>query len=285
MRFWFIDGHRDQFSVRRMCEVLEVSPSGYYAWRSRSESDRSREDRRLRVLIRVIHKESRASYGSRRVYRELLERGESCCRHRVARLMREEGLRAKKRRKFSTTTDSRHSHPVAANLLNQDFHVETPDSRWAGDITYLRTREGWLYLSVLLDLCSRFVVGWSIRENLGAELTLEALERAVELRDPQPGVMHHSDRGAQYTCVEYRERLESLGMTVSMSRKGNCFDNAVVESFFDSLKTELGDEAFDTRDQARAAVFDYIEVFYNRQRRHSSLDYQSPAHFERELAA
>ena len=277
--------HRDEFSVRAMCRALKVSSSGYYGWCGRPESTRSREDRRLLMKIRMAHTRSRGTYGSPRVHEDLREDGETCGRHRVARLMRKDGLAGKKRRKFRCTTDSKHSHAVAPNLFDQDFTVETPDAVWAGDITYLRTREGWLYLAVLIDLCSRYVVGWSLSESLEPTVTLRALERAVELRRPASGVIHHSDRGTQYTCPDYRDELDRLQMTVSMSRKGNCWDNASVESFFDSLKTEIDIEVFDTRDDARAAIFDYIEVFYNRHRRHSSLGYLSPADFERRRAA
>jgi transposase InsO family protein len=195
--------------------------------------------------------------------------------------MREDGLIGAKAKQFRKTTDSKHSDPVAANLLNQEFTVEAGDRVWAGDITYLRTREGWCYLAVLLDLHSRFVVGWSLSSSLDRELPLAALEQAVARRRPGPGLMHHSDRGCQYTCGEYRDRLEELGMIASMSRTGNCYDNAVVESFFDSLKTEIDHELFDSREHARREVFEYIEVFYNQRRRHSALDHISPAAFER----
>ena len=283
MKFRFVHEHVQEFSVRVMCRVLAVSRSGYYAWCSRPESTRSREDRRLLAKIRAFHHRSRGSYGSSRIHADLREDGESCGRHRVARLMRDDGLAGKKARRFKTTTDSEHSDPVAPNLLAQDFFVETPDTVWAGDITYLRTREGWLYLAVLLDLHSRFIVGWSLSSSLDRSLPLEALENAVRRRRPGRGLLHHSDRGSQYTCEDYRDRLGELGMTASMSRKGNRFDNAVVESFFDSLKTEIDQQVFESREQARQKVFDYIEIFYNRSRRHSTLGYVSPATFEQQL--
>ena len=282
MKFRFIHEHLREFSLRVMCRVLGVSPSGYYAWRSRPESTRSREDRRLKAKIRAFHAKSRGTYGSARIHADLREDGESCGRHRVARLMREDALVGAKAKQFRTTTDSKHSDPVAPNLLNQEFSVETPDRVWAGDITYLRTREGWCYLAVLLDLHSRFVVGWSLSSSLDRELPLAALEQAVARRRPGPGLLHHSDRGCQYTCGEYQQRLEQLGMTASMSRTGNCYDNAVVESFFDSLKTEIGHELFDSREAARQKVFEYIEAFYNQRRRHSALGHVSPAAFERQ---
>jgi putative transposase len=284
MKFRFIHEHVLEFSLRLMCRVLGVSPSGYYAWRSRPESARSREDRRLKAKIRAFHEKSRRTYGAARIHADLRDDGEGCGRHRVARLMREDGLVGAKAKQFRTTTDSKHSDPVAENLLDQKFTVETPDTVWAGDITYLRTREGWCYLAVLLDLHSRLVVGWSLSSSLDRDLVLAALERAVVSRQPGAGLTHHSDRGCQYTCGEYQERLAELGMTVSMSRTGNCYDNAVVESFFDSLKTEIGHEVFESREHARREVFEYIELFYNRRRRHSALGYVSPAAFERQRA-
>ncbi len=283
MRFRFIHEHAKQFSVRVMCRVLGVSASGYYAWCSRPESMRSREDRRLRTKIRVAFKRSRATYSATRIQRDLQDDGESCGRHRIARLMREDGLTPKKARQFRVTTQRRHSDAVAANLLNQDFAVEKPDTVWAGDITYLRTGDGWLYLAVLLDLCTRSIVGWSLSRYIDEELALAALRRAVDRRSGKPGLILHSDRGSQYTSADYDKELKKHGFRASMSRKGNCWDNAPVESFFDSLKTEIDPEALATHDDARRAVFDYIEVFYNRQRRHSALDHVSPADFERRL--
>jgi transposase InsO family protein len=267
-----------------MCAVFEVSASGYYAWRSRSESVRDREDRRLGVAIRAIHASSRQTYGSPRVHRELRDRGESCGRHRTARLMRQEGLRGKSPRRFRRTTDSRHALPVAENVLDQQFRVERPDTVWAGDITYLRLVTGWLYLAVLLDVCSRRVVGWAVADHLGHELPLAALERALSSRRPAPGLVHHSDRGSQYASAAYRQRVEAVGAKLSMSRKGNCYDNAVVESFFATLKTEaLSARPFASVEEASSVLFEYIEVFYNQQRRHSTLDYLSPAAYERKL--
>ncbi len=280
-----IERHRGQYPVRRMCRVLGVSPSGYYAWCSRPESDRAREDRRLTVLIREIFQQSRQTYGSPRIAAELRARGECCGRNRVARLMREEGLVARQPRRYRCLTDSNHHWPVAPNRLNQEFAVETPNTVWLGDLTYLPTDEGWLYLAVLLDLSSRRVVGWATSSRPDAELTVRALERAIGERQPGPGLLHHSDRGVQYACGEYRDRLEQLEIEVSMSRKGNCFDNAPMESFFSTLKTEwLQGRRFRTRAQAHTSLFDHLELFYNRQRRHSSLGYQSPADYEKEAA-
>lgn len=285
MRYTVIEQHRGQYSVRRMCRVLKVSPSGYYAWCSRPESARAREDRRLRVKVREIFLQSGRTYGSPRIAAALRARGESCSKNRVARLMREEGLVARKPRRYKTTTDSKHAWPVAPNLLDQKFTVETPDTVWLGDITYLPTEEGWLYLAVLLDLCSRRVVGWATSDRVNSDLTLRALRRALDQRQPGPGLLHHSDRGSQYACSEYRERLEKLGVEVSMSRKGNCFDNAPMESFYSTLKTEwLRDRRFLSRAQARSSLFAYLELFYNRKRLHSSLGYRSPAEFEKDAA-
>lgn len=285
MKFRFIHEHVKEFSVRLMCRVLGVSPSGYYAWCSRPESTRSREDRRLLTKIRAFHARSKGRYGSARIHADLREDKETCGRNRVARLMRQDNLKGKKARQFRKTTQSDHSDPVAPNVLDQKFTVEAPNSVWAGDITYLRTREGWLYLAVMLDLYSRYVVGWSLSDSLEHELTLEALNRAVAHRRPGPGLVHHSDRGCQYTCHDYRKRAKELRMVVSMSGKGNCYDNAVVESFFDSMKTELDEVIFDSHEHARQVLFEYIEVFYNRQRRHSTLGYVSPAAFEQRNAA
>jgi putative transposase len=261
--------------------VLGVFSSGYYAWLRRPESQRRREDRRLLHQIRVIHRRSRRTYGSPRIHAELRAQAIRCGRNRVARLMREEGLRAKAPRRFKVTTRSTKSHVVAPNRLDRRFRVEAPNTVWGGDITYVWTTEGWLYLAVLMDLCSRRIVGWSLKERLGGELTLEALDRALEVRQPGPGLLHHSDRGSQDTAHVYQARLRNRGFAVSMSRRGNCWDNAPLESFSATLKKELlRDADFATRQQARTAIFDYIEGFYNRRRRHSALGYLSPEQFE-----
>lgn len=274
--------HGEEFSVTSMCRVLGVSRSGYYRWRQRPESRRAREDRQLLVQIRAVHQKSRGRYGSPRVHRELRRQGQACGKNRVARLMRQDGLRCRRRRRFKVTTRSAAGHPVAANHLAQQFSVSRLDTVWAGDITYVWTREGWLYLAVLLDLCSRRVVGWACSSSLAHELPLSALAMALGQRQPSKDLLHHTDRGGQYTCAEYQAQLAERGIQVSMSRRGNCYDNAVVESFFSTLKAELesyGD--YQTRRQAQAEIFEYIEVFYNRQRLHSSLGYLSPAEFER----
>lgn len=270
MKYAVMERQRGRHPVRVMCAALEVSPSGYYAWRSRPESQRSRADRELKKVIRLVFEESRGTYGSPRIQLELREQGLRLGRERIARLMREERLRPAKTRRFRRTTISADDHPKAANVLDRCFTVEAPDRVWAGDITYLRTTEGWLYLAVLLDLYSRRVVGWAVSSRLTQDLAEAALRRALYERAPDPGLMHHSDRGCQYTSTNYQHELERHQVTVSMSRKGDCWDNAVVESFFATLKAELGD-TFSTRKAARAALFDYIEIFYNRQRRHTSI--------------
>ena len=284
MKYAFIEKQRGRHPVRVMCAALEVSPSGYYAWRSRPESQRSRADRELKKVIRLAFEESRGVYGSPRIQLELRGRGYRLGRQRIGRLMREDGLRPAKTRRFRRTTIGKEEHPKAPNVLDRCFTVEAPDRVWAGDITYLRTMEGWLYLAVLIDLYSRRVVGWAVSARLTLDLAEAALKRALYERDPGPGLMHHSDRGCQYTSTDYQSELERHQMTVSMSRKGDCWDNAVVESFFATLKAELGD-TFSTRKAARAALFDYIEIFYNRKRRHTSVGGLSPVDAEAQFAA
>jgi transposase InsO family protein len=274
--------HGKRFRVQGMCQVLGVSPSGYYRWRQHPEGSRAREDRRLLVQIRTVFQQSRGRYGSPRVYQELKKQGEKCGKHRVERLMRSDGLRARRRRCLRMTTRSAAGHPVAPNHLNRQFSVHHLNTVWAGDITYLWTREGWLYLAVLLDLCSRRIVGWACSDRITRELALSALAMAVQQRRPSQGLLHHSDRGSQYTCADYQAELSQKGLQVSMSRRGNCYDNAVAESFFSTLKAELkGYGHHETRQQAQTELFEYIEVFYNRQRLHSSLGYRSPVEFER----
>jgi putative transposase len=281
-----IERHRRRFGARRMCSALRVSRSGFYAWRGRPESDRKRQDRRLKVEIRAYFRASRCRYGSPMIWEDLREAGFRVSRKRVARLMREDGISRRKRRKFVTTTDSSHGQAVAPNVLDRAFQVSSLDTVWVGDITYIPTRQGWLYLAVLLDLCSRKVVGWSTSESLADELTLEALDRALLERRPKAGLLHHTDRGSQYASYEYQKKLEQRGLVPSMSRKGNCWDNAPIESFFATFKTELVyQQRFATREQARGAIFEYIEVFYNRIRRHASIGNVAPAEFERRFHA
>lgn len=282
MRYQVIAGRAKEESVRRWCAVLGVSASGYYAWRSRSESQRQREDRRLLEQIQEVHSASRRRYGSPRVHRELVSVGERVSRKRVARLMSEAELVGRKRRRSRRVEPSVSTESVPENTLNRQFKVESLNAVWLGDITYLRTLEGWLYLAVILDLASRRIVGWSMSAKPSAELTKSALRMAVLQRRPAPGLLHHSDRGGQYTAASYQSALSQQGFQVSMSRKGNCWDNAPMESFFSTLKEELGD-TFSGRDQARREIFEYIEVFYNRKRRHSSLGYLSPDEFEQQF--
>jgi transposase InsO family protein len=284
LKFEWIDAQKANWRVSKMCKALEVTTSGFYAWRKRPPSARTREDQRLRLLVAESHRESRKNYGSPRVHRDLLARGERVSRKRVIRLMRDEGLEGKVRRRWVTTTDSQHDRPVAPNVLAQNFVASAPNERWAGDVTYLRTPDGWLYLAVILDLFSRRVVGWALSPFNDRRLALRALESAVRRRRPHAGLVHHTDQGSPYASEDYQEALARRGMTCSMSRRGNCYDNAVVESWFGMFKTELG-ETFESFADAQLKTFDYIEAFYNTRRRHSALGYLSPAEFERRMAA
>jgi putative transposase len=267
-----------------MCDVLKVSRSGFYAWRGRPESRQAQTRRRLVILIKTIHRESREAYGSPRIHAELKARGETCCLNTVARCMRDHDVAAKTKRKFKHTTDSNHDLPVAENLLDRRFSWEEPNRAWVSDITYVPTREGWLYLATVQDLFSRKIVGWAMSHRIDRQLAIDALRMAIHNRRPPPGLLHHSDRGSQYASRDYQDLLAQYGMTCSMSRKGNCWDNAVMESFYRSIKTELiHHEDFRTRDESRHAIFEYIEVFYNRRRRHSTLGYVSPCEYEQAL--
>jgi transposase InsO family protein len=281
MRFRFIDAEKAHYPIRLLCRCLAVSRSGYYAWRKRAPSARAQEDARLRVEIAASHSASRRTYGSPRILRDLREDGHSVSRKRVARLMRELGIEGRRKRRFRATTDSRHRFPVASNVLMRDFDVDAPNTAWVTDITYLATLEGWLYLAVILDLFSRRVVGYAMSEQIDRALVLEALGKALKQRPGACDLIHHSDRGSQYASHDYRDALDQAGITCSMSRRGDCWDNAVAESFFATLKMELLYELpLQTRSATRTAVVDYIETFYNVRRRHSSLDYQSPVEFE-----
>ena len=283
MKFAFIKDHLlPEFPVEVCCEVLEVSRSGYYAWLDRPASARQTRREELTRKVRAAHQENRGVYGSPRVARVLKAGGETACQNTVAKVMREAGIRAKTKRKFvPRTTDSSHARPVARNLLGRDFAADLPDRKWAADITYVPTGEGWLYLAAVIDLCSRKVVGWSMAEHMRTDLVSDALKMALARRRPGEGLLHHSDRGSQYASDDYRHLLQSHGIDCSMSGKGDCWDNAAMESFFATLKTELvNHEDYATREEARASVFEYIEVFYNRKRLHSSLGYLSPEQFE-----
>jgi putative transposase len=282
MTYRFIEEHTDQWPVRLLCETLEVSPAGYYAWRQRPRSTREQRRDALLVEVRAIHTQFKARYGSPRVHAELVARGHGCCVNTVAKVMREAGIAAKTARKFRcATTDSDHDLPVAENLLGRQFDPSVANEAWVADITYIPTREGWLYLAAVEDLYSRRVVGWAMDERMESRLVVDALALAVQRRLPGEGLLAHSDRGSQYASDHYQRLLAKHGITCSMSRRADCWDNAPMESFFASLKKELVHGAdFETRAEARAAIFEYIEVFYNVQRRHSSLGYVSPAEYE-----
>lgn len=281
MKYRAITEHVRRFPIRLMCRALAVSAAGYYAWTARPASTRTVANRRLVNDIRVLHAQSRRTYGSPRITHDLRESGQRVSENRVARLMREHGLRAKTVKKWKATTDSGHPLPVAANTLDRQFTVTAPNRVWAGDISYVRTDEGWLYLAVVLDLYSRAVIGWAMGSRLTADLAEAALTMALWRRKPRPGLLHHSDRGVQYASGDYQALLAGADITCSMSRKGNCWDNACVESFFGTLKKELvHHRRYLTREEAKQDIFEWIEVFYNRQRRHSTLGYRSPAEFE-----
>jgi transposase InsO family protein len=276
--------------VAVLCDVLEVSRSGYYAWHRRPVSARASRRAALAERIRAAHADSRGTYGSPRVHAELDAAGVAVCENTVAKVMREEGVRSITARKFRCrTTDSAHAHPIADNVLNRDFAADGPDRKWAADISYVQTDQGWLYVAVVIDLCTRRIAGWAMADHLRAELCLDALSMALGRRNPKAdgggnGLVHHSDRGCQYACGAYRELLAARGITCSMSRAGDCYDNAVAESFWGTLKRELvHQQHYATRAQATASIFEWIECWYNRKRRHSSLGYKSPEEFEAEL--
>ncbi|MEK7350414.1 MAG: IS3 family transposase [Nitrospirota bacterium] len=285
MRYRAIQEHDRRYPIRLMCRALAVSAAGYYAWRSRPESPRAMSARTLRTAIRVIHGESRETYGSPSIWDALVKQGHRVGEHRVARLMRQDGIRAKTVKKWRATTQSQHRFPVATNTLDRAFAVKSPNRVWAGDITYVWTTEGWLYLAVILDLYSRRVIGWAMGHRLTVDLTEQALTMALANRSHRAGLLHHSDRGSQYAATSYQRLLDEYGLIPSMSRKGNCWDNACVESFFGTLKRELVyHRHYTTRAAARQDIFEYIEVFYNRTRRHSTLGYDSPAEYEARTA-
>ena len=266
--------------VRMMCEALGVSRGGFYAWKARSRSTRSIENGTMVEEMWVIHKQFRKSYGSPRMAGELVTRGWKCSQGRAERLMRENGIAAKPRKKFVVTTQADPTKPVAKNLLDRNFSPTGPDQVWASDITYIRTLSGWLYLAVTLDLFSRRVVGWATSSRIDADLVVRALQMAIGQRNPQSGLLHHSDQGSQYSSDDFQEALSGRKMICSMSRRGNCWDNSVVESFFGSMKVEWLDDLYQNHRAARRNVFEYIEVFYNRTRRHSTLNGLSPVQFE-----
>ncbi len=281
MKYAFIKDHRTQFPVFILCRTLKVSRSGFYVWLRCVESKRSIFWRQLLLEINQVHEESHQRYGAVKCWKALKRKGVACGRDQVARLRRRHDIYSKRRRRFVITTRSKSSHEPAPNTLKREFSVALPNKAWVGDVTFIPTRNGWLYLSVLLDLYSRKVIGWSTGNKNDTRLVKECLEMAVTHRNPKPGLMHHTDRGSTYTSEKYRTALNEYGMISSMSRKGNCWDNAVSESFFGNLKNELThDKTYQNRDQARADIFEYIEMFYNRQRLHQTLDYVSPTEFE-----
>jgi putative transposase len=286
MRFRFIEDRRVDYPVKIMCDVLEVSRAGYYAWRSRPESARSAHNRELLEDIQQIHSDNRGRYGSPRVHVELKAQGRGVSRGRVERLMHRHGIRAiMARPRRVRTTDSRHDHPIAPNLIERDFVAATPNQIWLADITYIDTDQGWLYLAAVMDLYSRKIVGWAMQDHMRAELPLTALRMAISAQRPDVGLIHHSDRGVQYASEDYRNVVKSAGFRASMSRKADCYDNAPMESFFHTLKTELVHHYdYATREQAKNDIFAYIEGYYNRTRRHSAIGYISPIEMELKTA-
>jgi putative transposase len=281
VRFGFIRTEKANYPIRLLCRVLKVSRSGFYAWCRRVPSDRARRNDRLRLEVRALHAASRCTYGSPRIQTELTESGQRISRKRVARLMVEAGIHGQRKRRFRVTTDSRHPHPIAPNLLARDFTTSEPNRAWASDITYVWTWQGWLYLAVVLDLYSRRIVGWALDSRIDTALALDALRMALRTRRPGPGSIHHSDRGVQYAAADYQAELATHGLLCSMSRKGDCWDNAVAESFFSTFKAESTPPGgFVSRAQARATISEYIDVFYNCRRRHTTIGSVSPVAFE-----
>ena len=282
MKYLFIQEHRSIFRVEKMCRVFAIARSGYYAWRRREKSIRQKENELLLHTIKKVYLLNRQVYGSPRITEELKAQGFRCGKNRIARLMRRNNVKAKTVKRYRITTKSNHRLPVAPNIVNRDFTAPAADRLWVSDISYIATREGWLYLAVILDVFSRHVVGWAMSERLYDDLTVDALRQALVRRRPIPGLIFHSDRGSQYASGRFRQWLKSYKIRQSMSGTGNCYDNALAESFFHTLKTELTQfERYETRIDARRSIFEYIEAFYNRVRRHSALNYKSPLEYER----
>ena len=285
MKFAWIQTEKATYPLAKLCRWLDVTRSGFYAWRGRPESTHTRDDRRLKVLVRASFEASKQRYGSPRVHEDLLEQDEYVSRKRVVRLMQEDGLKARLRKRYKLTTMSDHDQPVAANLLDRQFEADAPNQRWVGDTTeFVIGGSGKLYFAAILDLFSRFIVGWAVSAVNDRHLTIKALQMALKRRCPDAGLLHHSDQGGTYASEDYQDVLDTHGITCSMSRRGNCYDNAVMESFFSTVKSELR-EHFDSNGEAKMELFDYIEVFYNQRRRHSTLGQISPAAFERRAAA
>ena len=285
MKCAWIQTEKATYPIAKLCRWLDVTRSGFYAWRARPESTHARDDRRLKVLVRASFEASKHRYGSPRVHEDLLEQDEHVSRKRVVRLMQEDGLQARRRKRYTLTTMSDHDQPVAANLLDRHFEADAPNQRWVGDTTeFVIGGSGTLYLAAILDLFSRFIVGWAVSAVNDRHVTIKVLEMALKRRCPEIGLLHHSDQGCTYASEDYQALLDARGIVCSMSRRGNCYDNAVMESFFSTVKSELG-EHFDSHGDAKMELFDYIEVFYNQRRRHSTLGQISPAAFERRVAA
>ena len=283
MKYAWIEDHRDRYPVRTLCRCLDVSPSGYYHWRGREPSSQTQQREQIREAVREAHRDSDGIYGYRKVHEDLQEQNVRCCLESVRRAMREEGLFSKVKRQFVVTTDSNHHFPIAENLLDRDFAATAPNQKWGVDITYIRTAAGWLYLAIVMDLFSRRIVGWATSSSVDTALVMEALHKAIAQRNPPPGLLHHSDRGSQYASDAYGDLLATRLFIRSMSRKGNCWDNAPVESFFGKLKTEwMTEKEYESHEHAKMELFKYIEMFYNRKRRHAALNYQCPVAFEQQ---
>lgn len=283
MKYQFIEEYRSIYPIIRMCSVLGVSENGYYNWRKRGKSQRKRDDEQLVSRIEDAYNENRGVYGSPRIHAELKAQGIRCGRKRIARLMRERNISARRKRRQAKKTDSNHREPLAPNLLERDFTADAPNKKWMTDMTFIATSEGWLYLAGVIDGYSRRLVGWAMGSEHDAELVKQALHMALVVRRPGAGLVHHSDRGSEYASKSYQEMLHQYNIQISMSRKGDCYDNAMIESFWGTLKDEcFGLETFHTREEVKTAIFEYIEVFYNRKRKHSSLGYLSPVDYEKQ---
>jgi putative transposase len=274
-----------EYPIRRMCRVLNVSVSGYYAWKHHEPSAQQQRREKLSDAIETFHADSKGAYGYRKIHEDIVEKfDEPCCLETVRRIMKEKGLRSTRGRKFVMTTDSNHTMPVAENILDRDFEADAPNEKWVTDITYIPTHQGWTYLATVMDLYARRIVGWATSKRIDTALVSQALHKAIKERQPGKGLLHHSDRGSQYASKEYRKILGLFKVTCSMSRKGNCWDNAPMERFFSSLKSEwLRDKIFPTHQAATTAIFEYIETFYNSKRRHQALGYQSPTNYENNM--
>lgn len=283
MKYTWIRDHQNEFAIALMCDVFQVSASGYYAWLGRKSHPAGSRNQQLFSAVTRSHLDSDRVYGYRKVWEDLRELSIMCCKETVRRTMKRLGYCSCPKRRFVVTTDSNHNYPVAPNWLNRDFYADAPNRKWVADITYIPTHEGWLYLAAVLDLFSRRIVGWAASGRINEELVTAALKDAIARRHPEPGLLHHSDRGSQYASYGYQDLLEKMQMVCSMSRKGDCWDNAVIERFFGSLKSErVNGKIYQTREQAKKDLFDYIEWFYNTGRRHEALGYMTPASFEKQ---